>query len=151
MAKTTSIVDQIKEILGDAAARIILHDLVIAKTRNTISALEEYQAPAHERWSAEELQRQLVWFETKTCELRSMLSVLAYWGEPYHGRTLALPLIRVAEHMGGVSSERRRHLLEWYPVLLAAYCVGISAEAAGRYENLANVLHAKVISSVSCF
>jgi hypothetical protein len=30
---------------------------------------------------------------------------------------------------------------------LAAYCAGISAEAAGRYENLANVLRSRVVSS----
>jgi len=148
MAKTVSVGEQTKKFLGDYAQRIALHDLVVAKTREVVAVIAEHQIPNQARWSAEELQEQLQWFEDATSELRTMESLIAYWGDPHHRQTLVLPVARLAGDPVAASSSSGRHPLDWYPVLLAAYCIGIAAVAAGRYDNLVNMLHASIAAPI---
>jgi len=135
-----SLVEDTKALLGDPANRIRLHDLVVGAVTDLLAATTEQLFPVSGKWSADEFKERLTRYEGATADLRAVMALLAYWGEPHHGQTLTLPVRRLAARTGEKSSGGIWVGLGWYPALLLVYAAGIAGVAAGKYGNLSTLL-----------
>lgn len=130
------IINQTKEFLSDSKFRIQLHDLVAKEIRQTISLTTMDYFPVESQWSPEEFIERIEKYEKATSSLCSIQALLSYWASEAHRLILALPVKRICAPLQPESGATVWLALRWYPALLLLYAGGISAVAAGRYDNL---------------
>jgi hypothetical protein len=139
-------VGKAKELLAEERLKIKLHDFVLQKTREALSATADDYFPVQGNWSKDEFVDRLKKYESATSDLLQIQSLLGYWGEPYHRSLLLVAPQRFAGRLriagGHICSAWLS--LRYYPLLLLLYCGGVAAVAAKRYDNLRDLLLAPI-------
>jgi hypothetical protein len=136
----------IKELIAEDRNRIKLHDSMIVSCRIAKSNLTDEEFPSETpSVDGEELATRLLNYERIMDDLLSTFSLLNYWGEA-STHQLQEKVFSYFEESEGLKSGRKAWAnLRWYPALLLLYTGGISAIAAGNYENLKNLLLVEVL------
>jgi hypothetical protein len=98
-------VEETKDLLGNPADRIQLHDLAAKEAGDLLAATTGEHFPVSGQWSPDEFKDRLTRYEDATKDLRAVMALLTYWGEPYHRQTLALPLRRLVASIGSTSGD----------------------------------------------
>jgi len=137
-------IDQIKEMLSEDRHRIKLRDVVVQLIREVISRTTVDQFPIKEAWTKESFADRVAKYESVMQELCATQILLCYWGGQMNWETLALSPRAVSGRFSQESGSRGWLALRWYPSLLLLYYGGISALAAGKYDNLREMLKTSV-------
>jgi len=134
-----------KALLSDPQGSIRLHDLLTRSVRTMIAEMSQRTAvagPAGKDDVAGHLQSS----ESRTRDLRGVISAIAHWGGGGQETLLAKCYSRIGEALRVGSADSISAPLQWYPAMLLAYVGGISALASGRHGNLRAILCAPVSS-----
>ena len=125
-----------------------MHDLVVNELRRYLAETAEdffVQGP----WSEDEFRERIGRYEAASLRLQATMCCIAHWGEEEHKPLFKKIMSRLTERAQSESGLVVWLGLRWYPALLVTYCGGIAAVAAGRYDNLASLLTARVSSGRS--
>ena len=132
---------KIKEYISDPSKKIVLHDIAMQEVRKFLNATSKEKMPLQihplpndlliERYKA---------YESAVKNLIQLFCILAHWGGSEQALLLEKPLKRLTDNCGMESGTTILLNMRWYPICLLEYVAGISAVAAGRYDNLSRVL-----------
>ena len=145
-----NIIEETKEYLSDNKFKIKLHDLASIKLREYFSNLlkKDLQFQGG-RFSVDEFNSRLKFYEGLARDLQLISMCIAYWGKEEHRLILQKIISRSTDPLEPVGGLGIWIYLRWYPVMLLAYSAGISAVASNNYALLADVLLRKCRSSDS--
>jgi len=131
-----SIRDKTKELLSDPSDRIGLHDLVVGKTREAISMIEENATLPPGSLTGDEFAVRLDELEGISSDLVTISALMGYWGSEAQQDVLTLPGRRLAERVVQPSGSSLSNAIKWYPMFLMAYSLGVAAVASANFVNL---------------
>ena len=140
------LVSKTKELLAEQRFVIQLHDLLITEVRRFLSGTAGDFFKAQGQWSPDEFKARLKRYEDATGRLQSAAICVSYWGEEAHRPILKRVVSRMTDRLEPESGLVIWSVLRWYPLLLLSYSGGIAAVAAGKYENLREILETNVRS-----
>jgi hypothetical protein len=138
------ITEEAKEYLAEERFRIKLHELVAGELRRVLVATADDYFPPSGQWSPDEFEKRLNRYESSLAELLRVQALMGYWGEPYQHSVLKLPTTRLGQRLKLTGGLGVWLYLRWYPVLLLFYSGGIAAVAAGKYDNLRELMFSPV-------
>jgi len=133
-----------KHLLAQPDRAIELHDFVIEELKRFLSATGQDSFGQDTSFSVDELTQRLARYEEHTLDLSVIEACLAYWAGEAHRPVLRKALARSVDRLEASGGMVLWLSLRWYPLVLQAYCAGIAAVAAGRYDTLADVLTTEI-------
>lgn len=138
---TAVAVTTVKRYVAEERHRVRLHDLMVEEIERAYAEVAGYPWDEfmQQRYTAETFAPHMHRLEAVMGRLCAMGAALAYFGE----RGAAALLTLAVERLVQPTQQRALRLphLYVYPAVLFVYSAGIAALAAGRYENLAAVIH----------
>ncbi|MBP7721534.1 MAG: caspase family protein [Alphaproteobacteria bacterium] len=141
------IVELTKEYLSDSKYRIKLSDFVNNEVRKIVQQLSDPVFDASVSYSFEEFKKRINKYELIIKDIQKILAIIAYWGTDQHLSIIKTAFSRLMDHFSEPKSGLTIFItLQWYPILLLAYSVGISSIANNNYASLAAMLLADVKS-----
>lgn len=143
-AKKEDFTSIFKELLADSSKRIVLHDVVLRKTRETLEAISGDQFSLDAGWDSKEFNRRLQAYEAVESDLLKSQILLAYWGSLEFRESLTKPLRSLAYQLKPGSGLAVWSNLRWYPIYLLFYATGIAAVSSKNYGNLWNLFDIRV-------
>ena len=143
--------NRVKSYLSDKTLTIQLHDLSVQYTRRFLDETTSDHFPISEITpSDEELINRLTRYEACTTDIRTIMILVAHWGDLDSQRLIRNTVGRMTDFIGpevGVPYSSFWIELRWYPVILMSYATGIAAISAENYSNLNVLFNAHVNSS----
>ena len=132
--------NRVKSYLSDKTLTIQLHDLAVQYTRKYLEETTLDHFPVLEiTFSDEEFIKRLARYEACTTDLRTIMILVAHWGNSDYQQFIRNPIRRMTElpRPGlGVPYLSFWTDLCWYPIILTSYATGIAAISAENYSNL---------------
>ena len=131
---------EFKQFLSDDSYRIQLYDSVHQYCSQAIQSLGSDEVSHPAKWDSDSLDDYLNQIHEATNDLRSVIALLGFWSPPSHPRLAALHTRHFTQWIG--SSEANMYLrnLQWYPILLQHYSLGLAAVSSGSFEVLRGFL-----------
>ena len=139
-----SVVATTKRLLARDAGRIRLHDAVCETVRDVVASSNSDQFSVGVAWSDDEFRTRIAAYDDLFAELSLVEALLAFWGNATSRTTLTVALCRLVDSFGGGGGNTGWLALRWYPAASLLYAGGVSALAAGRYDNLWALLDARI-------
>lgn len=137
-------IDRVKSLLGQPANFIELHDFGMDQVRRLLAATSEDLFVSSDDFSVDRLLDRLTRYEECTKDLALTEACIAYWASDVHHQILRKLLSRSTDQMGGGGGSVVWVRLRWYPLVIQAYCAGIAAVSARRYDTLADLFLSEV-------
>lgn len=135
-------VARLKRFLPDESHRIRLHDLVVGETDNAIAQFEKLETADHIRNPQIGMDKTLQYYEKATATLLRLLIVGSRFSDRSdHDSLWAECTDRLANrnmHLNNVDSDTTR--VQFYPVLLALYAIGLGCAVADRLDPIIHTL-----------
>jgi hypothetical protein len=133
-----------KELLSESRHRITLHDLVVQELKQAIADTTEEHFPLTCATNPQTIAACLTRYEDVTRDLRQILALIGFWGDPGNSITLATACSSLAERLRYRGATTTWRALRWHPLILISYSIGIAALAANKYDNLAVIFRTVV-------
>lgn len=130
----------LKRCLVDDSQRIRLHDLLSGEVERVVQRLSSDEFSVKERWDADLFRKRVSRYEGELEVLLSLIAAGSYWGEPHQAGLWTRCMERITVLYLVQTADTRWLNLCLYPALLLLYAGGISAMAAGRYDNVRALL-----------
>jgi hypothetical protein len=135
-------IQAVKEYLPEERFKLKLHDLVASEVRDILKKTPRFDF--HEIPNSDTMAARLHAYEAIANDLILIQGLLGYWGEGSHRSLLGLGAKRICDQILPQSGLTLWLAYRWYPALLLLYSGGITAVAAGRYENLRDLMLVRV-------
>lgn len=131
---------EFKQLLSDDSNRVQLYDTVHEYCAQAVNRLGSDEVIHPAKWDAESLGSYLDMIHEATSDLISVVALLGFWSPPSHQRLVALHSRHFTQWIGSEEANRYGRNLEWYPILLQHYSLGLAAVSAGSFEILRGLL-----------
>lgn len=131
---------EFKRFLSDDSCRIQLYDAVHQYCSQAIQRLGSDEVSHPAKWDAESFADHLTQIHKATSDLRSAIALLGFWSPPSHQRLSALHARHFTQWIGSSEANRYRRNLQWYPILLQHYSLGLAAVSSGSFDILRGFL-----------
>ena len=142
-----SITDKTKKLLADPTLHIELHDLVVQETRELLSSIEGENFSNKGKWNQEIFPDRLSYYEETLHNLVNIFALFGYWADNVHKETILLPMRKLSNRIQfGSGMTNAWVALEWYPLLLLTYAVGIASVSSLNFSNLSKLFQMPVMS-----
>ena len=143
--ESKSIIEIVKEYIPDSRFRIRLDDLVTVEIRKLLSLTTDENFPVQTAGvSTNDFAKRLNEYETIIKDIQSVLILLAHWGTEEHQPILRKILQRLVDNKQASDGKVVWLSMRYYPSWLLLYSGGIAAISSGKYDNLFNILTAKI-------
>jgi hypothetical protein len=130
-----------KEYLSDPRYRIRLDDLTVRELRSYHQAVTSANFPlTTSTHTPEDVAERLRGYERAANRLACIAALVARWGGPEHRGSLGTACGRLVENYEPTSGQSLWLGLRWHPADYFLCASGVSAIAAGSYDNLATIL-----------
>ncbi len=135
--QSISLETQVKQYLSDPKYRIVLDDLVMAKTREAFYRLGRTDRSMQStEVTSETFVERLQHYESCMADLRLIVALIARWGGDEHRSILERVFARIGEVHEMTGGLVLWLGLRWYSVNLLLYTGGIAALTSSNYANL---------------
>jgi hypothetical protein len=134
--------EEFKELLSDDSRRIQLYDSFDQYCAQTIQQLGSDEMVHPVKWDPATLGDHLGQIHDKSSDLRSVMALLGFWSPSSHQRLATLHTGHFRQWIDSLPSKRYRNNLQWYPLLLQHYSLGLGAVSSGSFEILRSFLEA---------
>ena len=137
------VVKKVKEYISDNRFRIKLEDIVNQEIRKLLVILNEEDYSTKTEITPELLVERLKKYETATSNLIEIVKFTGTLGTTSHRHLIGRIIGRISEQIQSKDGLVFWLALNWYPSILIFYSAGISAIAAGNYENLETLFNTR--------
>ena len=131
----------VKEYISEDRFRLKLHDLV---AREISVALTQMPVVPEGQANSASFGERLRAYETVVSDLLRIQTVLGYWGDAAHRSLLGLGAKRICDQISVQGGLTIWVYSRFYPATLLLYSGGVAAVAAQRYDNLHDLMMARV-------
>jgi hypothetical protein len=142
---STSVQNEIKELLAESRFRIKIYDYIKEKSDELLANTSEELFSMNIPWDNNEFALRLKRYEDLSAELLSIMSLVGYWGTVDHLPAVSIPPKLFAVHFGKDTRSNIWTSLRWYPLMLITYALGIGAVEANNYSILHQFLQSSSV------
>ena len=140
-----SLAATLKEFLSESRLRIKLDEVVMREVKELLrSADAERFGVGHFNVTAASFAERLQSYESVAGRMMLSMGLLGKWCSEATRPVLGAAISRMSDRNSPQSGNTMLIGLQWYPIVLMAYCGGIGALANKEYENLATILTTRV-------
>lgn len=141
---TAEKIRKVKTLLANDASSIALHDEIVEEIRKVLALTDVATFPPMADFNDDELASRVSKYEDIARDLSLCAACIAYWGKPVHDAPFQKIFSRAFDNIEVMSGRNGWLALRYYPMIIEAYCAGIAAIEAGRFDSLARMLYSPV-------
>lgn len=129
-------VEEFKQLLSEDSLRIELYDYLHKKCAEAVLRYRSDEVERPSKWNVAELTKLLEYYEQSTSDLLAIMALLGFWGSTHHQRLLSVHSKHFNEFLQTSTSIEPYSSLNWFPMVLQEYALGLGSILSDSYEAL---------------